>query len=759
MDRTLTDHIARHGAALVCGVAALTAAPISHAAGPDLRPQVNEQMRLRSSQVVSLAGVNVEPGRPILAPLPAEIAPHLPGGVGILDLRPHSVRGAGYRVLVQQADGSLEPVAPGPVRTYRGTIIGAPGSTVAASIADDGLHVKIMLPNREVLWLEPLAGVVPGAAHDEYALYRGDDVMSDEEGCGANGAEGGGADGGGGDGGGGDGGGEPAGGGGGAPVYVAELAADADFEYFQDHGSVSAVESRINAIVNAVNIQYERDVAVRHVISAIVVRTAEPDPYTTTDPSGLAYAFRSHWQNNHADIQRDVAQLFTGKNLDGSTIGWAFYNGICGSGGYGVAQSDWTTNFAGVTDLTAHELGHNWGSQHCSCSNPSYTMNSWITSANEFNPSVTVPIIEAFRDSRTCLEIVNGEPGTPPAAPSGLVASSLSTSAIALAWNDNSDNELGFDIERSADGATWQVVAGAGSNVTSHTDDGLPAGTTFSYRVKAHNADGDSAFSNTAAATTDEEQAPLDPPAAPGELAATAVSSSAIEVRWTDRADNEDGFDVERSIEGGAWQLIASLGPDETWLSDGDLPASTSCAYRVLAFNADGDSDWSNVASATTDAPPSTPTLLPLTTYSITKGIPAGGGLVELDGSDDLYLSIDAALQGNKFVTETVITASSPVSQISSLDLSLETAVDQGTVKCAVHLFNFNNNRWTRLGTFTLSSGSDSMTAFADISGPHRFVDHATGEVRVRVDTTARTNQAPNGYRLELDTLRLEIMP
>ena len=63
------------------------------------------------------------------------------------------------------------------------------------------------------------------------------------------------------------------------------------------------------------------------------------------------------------------------------------------------------------------------------------------------------------------------------------------------------------------------------------------------------------------------------------------------------------------------------------------------------------------------------------------------------------------------------------------------------------------------IGTFTLSAGLDSTTGFADVSGPHRFVDNATGEVRVRVDTTARTSQAPNGYRLELDTLRLEIMP
>ena len=61
---------------------------------------------------------------------------------------------------------------------------------------------------------------------------------------------------------------------------------------------------------------------------------------------------------------------------------------------------------AAATDLSAHELGHNWGASHCSCS--SYTMNASITCANQFNPSLTVPAIIAYRDSVSCLDSCGG---------------------------------------------------------------------------------------------------------------------------------------------------------------------------------------------------------------------------------------------------------------------------------------------------------------------------------------------------------------
>lgn len=94
-------------------------------------------------------------------------------------------------------------------------------------------------------------------------------------------------------------------------------------------------------------------------------------------------------------------------------------------------------------------------------------------------------------------------PPSTPNAPSGLAASTASSSAILLTWTDNSSEETGFEIERSADGSTgWTSVATLDPNTASFSDSGLSAATTYYYHVRATGSGGNSAFSSTASATT-----------------------------------------------------------------------------------------------------------------------------------------------------------------------------------------------------------------------------------------------------------------
>jgi regulation of enolase protein 1 (concanavalin A-like superfamily) len=90
----------------------------------------------------------------------------------------------------------------------------------------------------------------------------------------------------------------------------------------------------------------------------------------------------------------------------------------------------------------------------------------------------------------------------PPYAPSGLVATASSSTQINLNWTDNSANESGFRIQSSPNGTTWTDLATVGANVTTYPHTGLTASTTYYYRVDATNAYGNSAYSNTANATT-----------------------------------------------------------------------------------------------------------------------------------------------------------------------------------------------------------------------------------------------------------------
>ncbi|MBN1675798.1 MAG: lamin tail domain-containing protein [Kiritimatiellae bacterium] len=187
-----------------------------------------------------------------------------------------------------------------------------------------------------------------------------------------------------------------------------------------------------------------------------------------------------------------------------------------------------------------------------------------------------------------------------PAPPSGLQATATSQSRIDLTWQDNSDNEDGFKVDRRQTGASeWIAVATPGANTSTLSDSGLPAGTYFYYKIKAYNADGNSDYSNIAGDTTYEG-----PPAAPSGLGATPASTTRIDLGWTDNSGNEDGFKIERKpTSGSTWAQIATVGANISTHSDNALTPGTSYDYRVRAYNASGHSAYSATATATTALP------------------------------------------------------------------------------------------------------------------------------------------------------------
>jgi serine protease len=195
----------------------------------------------------------------------------------------------------------------------------------------------------------------------------------------------------------------------------------------------------------------------------------------------------------------------------------------------------------------------------------------------------------------------------PPAAPTNLAATAASSSQINLTWTDASNDETGFRIERcqGAGCSSFTQIATVGAGVQTYSNTGLAASTSYGYRVRAYNANGNSGYSNTASAAT--QTAPV--PAAPANLAATAASSSQISLTWTDASNNETGFRIERCQGAGcsSFTQIATVGAGVQTYSNTGLAASTSYGYRVRAYNANGNSGYSNTASATTQAPPALP--------------------------------------------------------------------------------------------------------------------------------------------------------
>jgi N-acetyl-anhydromuramyl-L-alanine amidase AmpD len=90
-------------------------------------------------------------------------------------------------------------------------------------------------------------------------------------------------------------------------------------------------------------------------------------------------------------------------------------------------------------------------------------------------------------------------------------------------------------------------------------------------------------------------------PAAPTNLVLTPLNSSQIRVEWTDLATNESGFKIERATSAsGPWTQIGSAGANITTMTSSGLTGSTVYYFRVKAFNANGDSEYSEIESATT---------------------------------------------------------------------------------------------------------------------------------------------------------------
>ena len=117
---------------------------------------------------------------------------------------------------------------------------------------------------------------------------------------------------------------------------------------------------------------------------------------------------------------------------------------------------------------------------------------------------------------------------------------------------------------------------------------------------------------------------PCYPPADPTDLTATAVGYDGIDLAWTDASANEDGFRIERRPgQTGAWTQIAETGPDVTFYESRSLIQQTEYCYRVVAFNGDGTSAYTNTPARPRKplhrAPASTPatmTICPTCTES-----------------------------------------------------------------------------------------------------------------------------------------------
>ena len=138
-------------------------------------------------------------------------------------------------------------------------------------------------------------------------------------------------------------------------------------------------------------------------------------------------------------------------------------------------------------------------------------------------------------------------PLPPPAPPSDLTATTISTDTVQLEWIDNSDTETEFIIEDSLDGVTYiyNDSTGTPDMTLVHVIELLP-NTYYCFRVYSRNANGDSNVSNAACAATLADG----PPAALTNLTTEVISPTRSLLTWTNNSFC-DGYTIYESVNGG----------------------------------------------------------------------------------------------------------------------------------------------------------------------------------------------------------------
>ena len=399
-------------------IAATTAPP--RAASKAARSDVRSQVPAPPPPPIEFGGTTIDEYELIDLPLPLDIPDSYDAGFEFegdsykLGLDRFSNRSADFTVFVDYGDGQLIDTPMPPARTYVGLVEEIPGSEVSASLLENGVSAIVHLGDDEIV-IQPASDFGIDGPAGRHIIYRSSRSFAEGQ-CG-NGRfdlpknepefelPGAGA-------------GDPLGGGvAGTGLNLIDLSIECDYEFFQrNSSSVVATLNDVELIINNCETIYRRDVGIAHDINTVIIRADSNDPYTSNTIDGRLDQFRANWQNSpENDILRDTAQMFSGVNFSGGTIGLAWLGSICGTFGYSVVESRYTNNITYRTSLSAHELGHNWNSGHCDSSSGCHIMCSGnggcdgISGTNLKFGNAAQNAITSYLSSRPC-DIVLADP-------------------------------------------------------------------------------------------------------------------------------------------------------------------------------------------------------------------------------------------------------------------------------------------------------------------------------------------------------------
>ncbi|GAB4349151.1 MAG: hypothetical protein OHK0038_28130 [Flammeovirgaceae bacterium] len=151
-----------------------------------------------------------------------------------------------------------------------------------------------------------------------------------------------------------------------------EIATESDFEFYIRPSVGNDHNIAFNRILFALNILesvYISNFGISFKVNFQHIYSTLNQPISSSDISTLLNQFRNHWESNRTNIRRDVAHLFTGKDVyDGNNNGVAGYSAklgaVCSSPSFAYSLSE-----AGYTYLidgffAGHEISHLFNARH-----------------------------------------------------------------------------------------------------------------------------------------------------------------------------------------------------------------------------------------------------------------------------------------------------------------------------------------------------------------------------------------------------------
>jgi subtilase family serine protease len=247
------------------------------------------------------------------------------------------------------------------------------------------------------------------------------------------------------------------------------------------------------------------------------------------------------------------------------------------------------------------------------------------------------------------------------------------------------------------------------------------------------------------------------PPNAPTNLGATTVSDTRVDLSWTDQSSDEMGFAVERCtgtvaacVTSGSFSQTGQTGSNNASFVDNALHGSTTYSYRVRAFNLNGNSGYSNIVEATTQAAPPPPTvtvsvIVPTATEAgTTKGIFRVDRGVSSSSALAVSLSLTGtAVNGVDYVTTTA-TATIP-SGAAFVDVAITPIDDTLIEPDETVILTLRNGTGYVLGT----PASGTVTIVSDDVQPDlvvsAFTAPATGGAGLPIQITDTTKNQGTG--------------